>query len=184
MEPPHLRAATSKNTADAGRIFDLGTECLQTLFSGLKGEVVALKRRTPQRISPWRRGWRGCGGGPHLSVLPPFPAPSFGRERPLPPTRAGRRDCGCRRAPRPPAPGGSWARPGRSAAGGGARGEDPAGRCVRGPRERARLVRERGSAPPSRRTPPPGPLSSPTLGADGVDPAHSPPPSGRGGCGR
>lgn len=60
-------------------------------------------------------------------------------------------------------------------------GKTPAGRDARGPRERARLVHERGSAPPARRAPPPGPLSSPIPGADGVDPAHSPPLSGRGG---
>ena len=44
LEPPTLVAATnSKNTAGAGRIFHLGTKCFQTLFSGLKGEVPALK---------------------------------------------------------------------------------------------------------------------------------------------
>lgn len=67
LEPPHLCAATFKNTAGAGRIFDLEPKCFQTLFSGLKDEVPALKETATTgdfTVEGRMRGTDGCCGGP------------------------------------------------------------------------------------------------------------------------
>lgn len=83
LEPPHLCAATSKNTAGAGRIFDLEPKCFQTLFTGLKDEVPALKETATTGDFAVERRMRGTDGGAAAGappVSPPtLPAPSFGR---------------------------------------------------------------------------------------------------------
>lgn len=128
MEPPHSSAATSKNTADAGRIFDLGAKCFQTLFSGLKDEMPAQQATDTTVDFPERgEGGRAVAGTPPVSPpAPPRPSPPprLARSGPsLRRARAGER----RRAARAPHPGprrrlGSAGQQGR---GRGARGEDP-----------------------------------------------------------
>lgn len=79
-EPPHLPAATNcQTTPGAGGISHLGAKGFQTLFSGLKDEVPALKA-TDTRVDFTVLGRVAGGGGrlrrvPHLSALQPFSAP-------------------------------------------------------------------------------------------------------------
>lgn len=158
-EPPHWAAATSKNTACAGRTLDVGAEGFQTLFSGLKGEEVQELKPTGGTVVFTAEG--RCGrGGPTCLPSDPSPPPSLAGSGP---SHQWARAEGLRRARRPRAPSGRWAQRAGSAAGGGARGEDPAGRGSQGGRERAPLVSERSRAPPARRaspqvcSPPPAP---------------------------
>lgn len=132
-------------------MFDLGAKGFQTLFSGLEGEVPALKP-TDSAVDFSAEGRCGEGCPTCLPSAPPSLAGS-GPSRPR--ARRGRR----RRA----AVGLGGPESGRR---GRARG-DPTGRGARGQRERARLVCERDSAPPARRASPPGRLSSPSPGRTG-----------------
>lgn len=82
LEPPHLCVPTSKNTAGAGMIFDLGAKRFQTLFSGRKDEVLASKATNTTADftmeGPVRVGGGGAAAGaPPVSPLP-FPAAWFG----------------------------------------------------------------------------------------------------------
>lgn len=176
--PPHWAAATSKNTACAGSTLDVGAEGFQTLFSGLEGEVQELKPTggTEDFIAEGP-----CGRGAPPACLPiPSPPPSLaGSGASHPWARVG----GLRRARRPRGPGGRWAQRAGSAAGGGARGEDPAGRGSRGGRERAPLVCERGRAPPARRASPQVCSPPPAPGGRGGS-SSLPSPECRGGGGR
>lgn len=149
LEPPHSSAATSKNTADAGRIFDLGAKCFQTLFSGLKDEMPAQQATDTTVDFPERgEGGRAVAGTPPVS--PPAPPRPLVWPVAAPPSGGrGQGNGGGLRAPRTPAPGGGWAQPGSRAAGG-----ERAGKTRRPGRSgpaRARSVGARGRLRPARR---------------------------------